>query len=255
MSALESTRRDETTNAGRRKTAARSRTARRDGNREFAPKPGSADARFSRAAWLAKVLTDRIVDATYAPGERILEAALQQEFGFSNGPVREALQRVVADGLADRSPWRGVRVIALGEKEIASLFELRAALLEYAAELAARRADAAAVRSAEALRKSLAKKFVAARSGRPLPVTGDTTDWVMSVAKNSQILEVWRTTMLRSRIYVYRSMKQTAGAHTEPIIAELVEAILRKKQQAARRAARALTEQMLSDLGISPAQK
>ena len=238
MSALASTRRRDAGNGGGHNAVTRNGDPHRQDpeNLVLAPHPGPADARFSRAAWLAKMLSDRIVDGTYAPGERILEAALQKEFGFSNGPVREALQQVVSEGLAERSPWRGVRVIALGEKEIAGLFELRSALLEYAAELAARRSDAAARKSAEALRKSLAKKFAAARSGRPLPVTGDTTDWVMSVAKNSHIVEVWRTTMLRSRIYVYRSMKQTAGAHTEPIIAELVDAILRKKPQAARRA-------------------
>jgi len=208
------------------------------------------EIRFSRAAWLRQVLAERVVDGTYAPGERIREAALQGEFGFSNGPVREALQQLVADGLAERAPWRGVRVIALDEQQVIDLFQLRAALLEYAAELAARRADTAAVESAHALRKSLARKFSAARSGRPPPVTGDTTDWVMSVASNPSISEVWRATMLRSRIYVYQSMKQTAGAHTEPIIATLIDAIVRKKPVAARKAARALTRQMLADLDI-----
>ena len=105
-----------------------------------ATRPASAvgdDNRFSRASWLADILRERVIDGTYAPGDRIREAMLQQEFGFSNGPIREALQRLVADGLAQRAPWQGVRVIALGAQEIVDLFELRSALLEYAAERAA----------------------------------------------------------------------------------------------------------------------
>ena len=208
------------------------------------------DTRFSRAFWLAGVLAERVVDGTYAPGERIREAALQKEFGFSNGPIREALQQLVADGLAQRSPWQGVRVIELGDTEVAHLFELRSALLEYASELAARRAGAATVASARALRKTLAKKFAASRAGRQPPVTGDLTDWIMAVAQNPYISAVWRTTMLQSRIYVYRSMKKTAGARTEPLINELIDTIAHKRPAAARKAARALTQQMVSELSM-----
>jgi len=209
--------------------------------------------RFSRSAWLASVLRERVIDGTYVPGQRILEAALQQEFGFSNGPIREALQVLVADGLAQRSPWQGVRVIELGQDEIVHLFELRSALLEHAAELAARRADEEAVRSAAKLREVLRRKFAAARSGQPPRVTGDTTEWVLSVAGNPYITEVWHRTMRRTMIYVYRSMRRTAGASTEPIIEELIEAILARRPAAARKAARTLTQQMLVDVGLQAA--
>jgi len=50
-----------------------------------------ADAgRFSRTEWLADILRERILNGTYAPGERIREIQLRNEFGFSNGPIREA---------------------------------------------------------------------------------------------------------------------------------------------------------------------
>lgn len=211
------------------------------------------DNRFSRASWLADILRERVIDGTYAPGDRIREAMLQQEFGFSNGPIREALQRLVADGLAQRAPWQGVRVIALGEQEIVDLFELRSALLEYAAERAAERAGDAAIKSAAALRRTLAGKFAAARAGHPPPVTGATTDWVLSVADNPQITAVWQATMLKSRVYVYRAMKRTAGARTAPIIEALIRSILARKPSAARKAARDLTRQMLADAEIAPA--
>lgn len=209
--------------------------------------------RFSRVLWIVDVLTERIIKGTYAPGERIREAMLQQEFGFSNGPIREALQRLVADGLAVRAPWQGVRVVELSERDVVDLFELRGALLERAAVLAARNSRAETATSAERLRSTVAEKFSAARAGRVPTVTGDTTEWVMEVAANPFITDAWQKTMLKSRIYVYRSMQKTAGAGTEPIINSLIEAIVQRKPLAARRAAAALTHQMLADLGLSRA--
>ncbi len=206
--------------------------------------------RFSRVSWIAGILTERIIDGTYPVGERIREASLQEEFGCSNGPIREALQRLVADGLAVRSPWQGVRVIDLDERDITDLFELRGALLERAAALAARNSGPDTAVSADFLRKALASKFSEARAGRVPAVTGDTTDWVMTVAANPFITQVWRSTMLKSRIYVYRSMQKTAGAGTEPIINELIDSIVRGKPHAAKRAAAALTRQMLVDLDL-----
>ena len=210
----------------------------------------SAD-RFSRAGWIVEILRERVIDGTYAPGERIRESQLREEFGFSNGPIREALQRLVADSLAQRAPWQGVRVIELSESEIVALFELRSALLEYAAERAAERAGPKDVKSAAQLRALLARKHAAARAGHPEPVTGATTDWVIGVAGNAQIASVWQATMLRSRIYVYRSMQRTAGAVTAPIIEQLIRAILRHDGTAARQAARDLTRQMLVGAGIT----
>lgn len=206
--------------------------------------------RFSRAEWIAETLRERVIDGTYAPGERLREATLRSEFGFSNGPIREALQRLVADGLAHRAPWQGVRVISPTEDEIVELFELRSALLEYAAERAAERAGPDDVASATALRKLLARKHAAARAGHPEPVSGATTGWVIGVARNRQIAAVWEATMLKSRIYVHRSMQRTAGTATAPIVERLIDAILAHKPRVAREEARKLNDQMLVGAGI-----
>ena len=59
---------------------------------------------MSRADWLADILRKRVMAGVYKPGERIRESTLQQEFGISNGPTREALQKIVVDGISERLP-------------------------------------------------------------------------------------------------------------------------------------------------------
>src|SRR5947207_10848898 len=70
----------------------------------------TAEHRFSRAQWLAEVLRQRIISGAYQPCEHLREAQLRQEFGFSNGPIREALQKMLLSWLAECAPWQDFRV-------------------------------------------------------------------------------------------------------------------------------------------------
>jgi DNA-binding GntR family transcriptional regulator len=215
---------------------------------------GSADTSPSatRADWLANVLRRRIMEGVYKPGERIREAALQQEFGMSNGPTREALQQIVADGIAERAPWRGISVVALDTAKLIELFQVRLALLEYAAELAARKITPTGKAAAEALKTQLNKSFELMRtdaSSHP-SFSGQLSQWLLSVAGNEMMKELWNATMLRTLVYVNMSLRQhTPGANRDHINS-LIDAIVAGKPNAARTAARALTRQTLIDLGI-----
>ena len=59
--------------------------------------------------------------------------------GVSRTPVREALRRLHAEGLVDREADRGATVPAWREQDLEEIFERRALLEGYGAELAATR--------------------------------------------------------------------------------------------------------------------
>lgn len=219
--------------------------------------PGDANngkPSFSRGVWLAHILRDRIVSGVYAPGERIREAELQNEFGFSNGPIREALQLVAADGLAERAPWQGARVIELGPQEILELFQVRLALLEYAAELAAKRKRPELVQQARSLKKSLDDGFDEAKAGSHDPLFGgQLSRWLLAAAGNERLKQVWERSMLPTLVYVNASMRRSGGAKSKRLIHRLIDAVVAGKIAAAREAARELTRQTLADLNIDGA--
>ncbi|MGX6448599.1 GntR family transcriptional regulator [Patulibacter sp. S7RM1-6] len=85
-------------------------------------------------------LRDQIVRGQRAPGERLNEVELAGELGVSRGPVREAMQRLVRDGLVRVESHRGAFVRALDAGEVRHLFEVRGSLECRAAALAAERA-------------------------------------------------------------------------------------------------------------------
>jgi DNA-binding GntR family transcriptional regulator len=208
-------------------------------------------SRFSRAAWLGEILRQRILDGTYSPGTPIREADLQSEFGFSNGPTREALQLVVASGLAERAPWQSVRVVELNESEIVEIFQLRAALFEYAADLAARVAPAEVLAEAAALKLNLRAEFERARSRQSHPsFSGSLSAWLLAAAGNATLKRAWERDVVRVQIYVNTSMRKDAGAKSGKWIERLIDAVVGRDPALAREAARSLTRQTLEDLDI-----
>lgn len=88
-------------------------------------------------------LRAEIVDWRMPPGTTLAETELSARLGVSRTPVREALGRLVADGLAAPQGGRGVTVTAVSPDDARDLFDVRVALDGRAAALAAHRADPA----------------------------------------------------------------------------------------------------------------
>ena len=82
-----------------------------------------------------------IVDWRLPPGTVLAEVELSARLGVSRTPVREALARLTAEGLAEPQSGRGTVVSGISLDHVAELFELRSALECRAAELAARNRD------------------------------------------------------------------------------------------------------------------
>ena len=79
---------------------------------------------------VAAKVGDRIIGGLLAPGARIGEQELADEFAISRGPVREAIRILEREGLVAVLPRRGAVVTSLSAAELRELFEIRAGLFE-----------------------------------------------------------------------------------------------------------------------------
>ena len=111
---------------------------------------------------VADGLRRAILAGRYAPGERLVEDRLAEEFGGSRVPVREALKTLAGEGLIALTPRRGACVAELSGDDVEELVEVRATLEGLTARLAARRRDPALVAQ---LRDVLARGDAAAAHG------------------------------------------------------------------------------------------
>ncbi|MCP4786794.1 MAG: GntR family transcriptional regulator [Fuerstiella sp.] len=94
-------------------------------------------ARLSVPAQIREVLLQRIGCGELAPGERIVEGRLTEEFAVSAIPVREAIRELVAKGVLDSAAHKGAWVREVSVTETIEAFQVRAALESLAAMTAA----------------------------------------------------------------------------------------------------------------------
>jgi DNA-binding GntR family transcriptional regulator len=74
------------------------------------------------------ILWEWILGQNLQPGQKLSDLHLSEELGVSRTPVREALHRLVQDGIVEYAPNRGFFVARFSAVDIAEIFDLRAAL-------------------------------------------------------------------------------------------------------------------------------
>lgn len=204
---------------------------------------------------LADVLRERIVTAVYPPGMWIRESALVEEFGYSNGPIREALQLLVSEGLLVREAWRGVRVVELTNQEIVEIFQLRMALLSLAAELATRHADASDLRIGKQMLREVEEAKTRGDIDAQMALGREMSQWLCECSRNVRLAKDWKRLTSQTRIFIYASLRALAQKRTprerEPW-REVIAAIEARDAAAARIAARHLMQRTLRALGLDP---
>ena len=93
------------------------------------------------ATEIAQILSDQIVYLQIAPGARIHEEEVGENFGVSRSPVREVFRMLEADGLVIRAARKGVRVTPMSRRDLDEVYACRSGLEGVAAAQAARHLD------------------------------------------------------------------------------------------------------------------
>lgn len=81
---------------------------------------------------IAAKVGDRIIDGQLAPGARVGEQELADEFSVSRGPIREAIRILEREGLVAVLARRGAVVASLSAQDLHEVFEIRAGLVDIA---------------------------------------------------------------------------------------------------------------------------
>jgi DNA-binding GntR family transcriptional regulator len=70
------------------------------------------------------LLRDQIVAGKFVPGSRLPDMHLAAELGVSRTPIREALLRLVSEGLVENDPHRGFFVAPLSRQEVLETYPI-----------------------------------------------------------------------------------------------------------------------------------
>lgn len=91
----------------------------------------------------------------FSPGEKLVLRQLAEQYGVSLTPVREALYRLVVEGVLAHENGRSVRVPVLSRQRVLELRDMRLALEVLAVERGAQAASSAEIAKLEKLAKAV----------------------------------------------------------------------------------------------------
>lgn len=175
----------------------------------------AAIARESATSQAARQIRGAILAGTLPIGSRLREQALAAELGISRGPVREALQRLVQEGLAVAEPNRGVFVALLTDFELADVFVARFAVEQTAAAIIASRRDGEDRRGIADL-LSLVDRMAAAASVGNWPRVADLDirfhEALVRLSRSPRLVRGFSTLSAETRIGVMRQER----SYSEP---------------------------------------
>jgi DNA-binding GntR family transcriptional regulator len=102
---------------------------------------------------IAEHIFTAIASGQYAPGDRVREETIAEQFEVSRGPVREALRILEKDSVVRILPNRGAHVTQLSIKEVGDIFEIRRDLVGAVVRRLAHRDDTLMARIEAEVRK------------------------------------------------------------------------------------------------------
>ncbi len=151
---------------------------------------------------IKRLVVERILDGSYAPGSRIVECQLAREFGTSQAPVREALRDLEGMNLIESAPHKGAYVRQQDRKRYLQAYPVRATLEEFAGREAAALISEAAI---EDLRSSLEAMRAAAKEGdEKSHLKHDVRfhEIIVEATENSVLLDLWRSLRVEIGVFI-----------------------------------------------------
>jgi DNA-binding GntR family transcriptional regulator len=192
-----------------------------------------------------RVLRESIRSGRFMPGMHLRESEVSRWLDISRTPVREALHRIVAEGLLVLGPWNGVMVADLDRQQLVELYAVREALEGTAAALAAQHASKAEVQ----LIRAISEREIEAENDpdRLVTINGELHRAIYEAAHNRYLLQsinliVDALGLLRHSTFVLPGSAALARREHQEIIRAIRNGNAARAEQMARRHVRSALE-------------
>lgn len=167
------------------------------------------------------------------PGERINEVAVSKQLGVSRTPLREALNRLEAEGFLTFSPKLGFFRRKLEPREIFDLIEIRSIVESAGARLAAIRASDAQLHELRQLVDDMAAQAEGKSVYDLIALDEAFHEFIITLSGNGEMVKRLRITNARIRFIRWGDLERAGSASITELQRELAEAILRRDAPAA----------------------
>ncbi|QTF92114.1 GntR family transcriptional regulator [Halomonas sp. BM-2019] len=148
---------------------------------------------------VAERIRDMIIEGTLAPGSRVPEKQLCEQFGVSRTPLREALKVLAFEGFVELLPNRGARVAKLTRAALKNTFEVMQSLEALAGELAGERITEAELANIEALHHQMLTHYKNGNMQEYLLANQQIHEAIVVASQNDVLIDVYKSLNQRVR--------------------------------------------------------
>jgi DNA-binding GntR family transcriptional regulator len=203
---------------------------------------------------IADQIREGILQGAFRPGEQVVEAQLAARMQVSRGPVREALQRLIQEGLLVSYRNMGVFVLELTASDIAEIYAARKAIETAAADAVLKSGKAAISTTVTALRRVLGDMAGAVGTGdwsrlAELDLAFHST--LVGASGNSRLSRIYTTLAAESRICL--AGLEDSYARIDALVKEherIVDFLAEERGQALREEIERHMDKAVADLSI-----
>jgi len=167
---------------------------------------------------LADRLRHMIVEGELAPGEKLAEKELCEQFGVSRTPLREAMRVLATEGLVLLTPNRGCTVAKLTLADLDEAFPIMGALEALSGELACRHITDAEIARIGDLHERMVKKYEAGALSDYFKLNEQIHQLILAAARNPTLSQMQLS--LSGRVRRARYMANMSPARWARAVAE-----------------------------------
>ncbi len=198
---------------------------------------------------VADRIRDLIEKGELAPGERISEKQLCEEFGVSRTPLREALKVLASEGLVELLPNRGARVRQLTLKQVKDTYDLMGALEGLSGELACQQISDEGIAEICALHERMLEHY----RNRELPEYFQVNQYIheslLAASNNDALLEMYNN--LSQRVKRVRYSKKMTESYWRRAVQDHEEMIVALKKRDSKRLGQVLRDHLCNKLEVA----
>lgn len=203
-------------------------------------------------------IKDDIVEGFFQQGEKLAVRVLCERYHVSDTPVKQALNRLTAEGLVEALPRRGMRVRIFDSQDIQDMFRVRYMIESYCIEECiqifkknpgAKQPFSLLIAEHRAFLESLGSQHTAADYLKHQKLDNDFHNLIVQTAGSPRILEIY--TSSRTHIYmcqIYRKRGENEMWITFSEHEKLCAELLRCNVEGAKAALRYHIDSLLSDM-------
>ena len=159
----------------------------------------------------------KILNGEFEPGERLIEMKIAHLMQTSQAPVREAIRELESTGLLETLPNRGARVREVSNQELSDIYDVRAQLEGYAAEIICQKQTSIV----EELTETVKRMIDSAKKDDLMSFASINHEFHSIIIKNAGneiLLKTWQTLHIQIKTFLIvnrdeRDLLEVANSH------------------------------------------